>query len=75
MNKYPTELLYDLTDEISSSGFLELISAGPGLVQIKGMETDLCLCFNDDGHLYGEVSSKDENNNLLSFYIPARILT
>ncbi|XP_045476798.1 fibroblast growth factor 1-like [Harmonia axyridis] len=34
--------------------FLELVSAGPGLVQIKGMESNLCLCFDDEGQLYGE---------------------
>ncbi|KAL3274074.1 hypothetical protein HHI36_015492 [Cryptolaemus montrouzieri] len=33
---------------------LEIMSAGPGLVQIRGMESDLCLCFDDTGQLYGE---------------------
>ncbi|KAK9888101.1 hypothetical protein WA026_000376 [Henosepilachna vigintioctopunctata] len=39
---------------------LELISAGPGMVRIRGMETDLYLCFDSDGHLYGEQDSEND---------------
>lgn len=52
-------------DENDTDCCLQMISAGPGLVQIKGLESDLCICFSDDGELYGE---QEETNEATIFH-------
>lgn len=51
-------------DDVDKHCILEFTSMAPGHVRIKGVEANLFLAMNKNGHLYGEVNIF--NNNFYS---------